>query len=90
MLIGTNCLLYLENVGKTKDFIKPTKIMRFESNNYVVVNREMPPNYIPDWLVKMIQERPMSNPELNNQSQVNNVNQNVNNGDGFGEEDIPF
>lgn len=92
MLIGANCLLYLENVGKTKDFIKPTKIMKFEGNNHLVVNREMPPNYIPDWLQKLIQERPITNPDLNNQGN-NNVSQNanVNNAiDTIDEEDIPF
>lgn len=94
MLINANCLLYLEDVGKTKSFIKPTKIMKFEGNNHVVVNREMPPNYIPDWLQKIIQERPITTLELNNQSQVNNVSKNnsndINEDSGFGEEDIPF
>lgn len=92
MLINANCLLYLENVGKTKDFITPTKIMKFEGNNHLVVNREITPNYIPNWLLEKIQERPMQNPALNNQSN-NNVSQNtnVNNTvDTMDEEDIPF
>ena len=92
LLINANCLLYLEDVGKTKSFIKPTKIMRFEGNNHIAVKREITPNYVPDWLQKIIQERPITNPELNNQGN-NNVSQNanVNNAvDTIEEEEIPF
>ena len=92
MLINANCLLYLEDVGKTKSFIKPTKIMRFEGNNHIAVKREITPNYVPDWLQKIIQERPITNPDLNNQGN-NNVSQNanVNNAiDTIEEEEIPF
>lgn len=51
MLIGANCILYLEDVGKSRPFIKPTKVMKFDSK-YTPVKREYDNNYIPDWLAK--------------------------------------
>lgn len=86
MLIGANCILYLEDVGKSKSFIKPTKVMKFD-DKYPVVNREYDNNYIPDWLARKIEERPLSNPDIQ-QTQTNNV---VNDDStGFEEEEVPF
>lgn len=86
MLIGANCILYLEDVGKNKIFIKPTKIMKFD-DKYPVVNREHDNNYIPDWLARIIEMRPLSNPDIQ-QTQTNNV---VNDDStGFEEEEVPF
>lgn len=86
MLIGANCILYLEDVGKNKPFIKPTKVMKFDSK-YTPVKREYDINYIPDWLAKKIEERPLSNPDIQ-QTETNNV---VNdNSTGFEDEEVPF
>lgn len=86
MLIGANCILYLEDVGKSRPFIKPTKVMKFDSK-YTPVKREYDINYIPNWLAKKIEERPLSNPDIQ-QTQTNNV---VNDDStGFEEEEVPF
>ena len=86
MLIGANCILYLEDVGKSKSFIKPTKVMKFDSK-YIPVKREYDINYIPDWLAKKIEERPLSNPDIQ-QTQTNNA---VNNEASVIEnEEVPF
>ena len=86
MLIGANCILYLEDVGKNKPFIKPTKVMKFD-NKYTPVNREYDNNYIPDWLARIIEARPLTNPDIQ-QTQTNNV---VNDDStGFEEEEVPF
>ena len=86
MLIGANCILYLENVGKNKPFIKPTKVMKFDSK-YIPVKREYDINYIPDWLAKKIEERPLSNPDIQ-QTETNNA---VNNDNSVIEdEEVPF
>ena len=86
MLIGANCILYLEDVGKSRHFIKPTKVMKFD-NKYTPVNREYDNNYIPDWLARIIEARPLTNPDIQ-QTQTNNV---VNDDStGFEEEEVPF
>lgn len=86
MLIGANCILYLEDVGKSRPFIKPTKVMKFDSK-YTPVKREYDINYIPNWLAKKIEERPLSNPDIQ-QTQTDNV---VNDDStGFEEEEVPF
>lgn len=86
MLIDANCILYLEDVGKSRPFIKPTKVMKFDSK-YTPVKREYDINYIPNWLAKKIEERPLSNPDIQ-QTQTNNV---VNDDStGFEEEEVPF
>ena len=86
MLIDANCILYLEDVGKNKPFIKPTKVMKFDSK-YTPVKREYDINYIPDWLARIIEIRPLSNPDIQ-QTQTNNV---VNDDStGFEEEEVPF
>ena len=86
MLIGANCILYLEDVGKSKPFIKPTKVMKFDSK-YTPVKREYDINYIPDWLAKKIEERPLSNPDTQQTQTNNEVNDNST---GFEEEEVPF
>ncbi len=62
MLIGASCILNLQNVSKTKTFISPTSILPFDKK-FQKVNREMEPNYIPDWIAKKIAERPTNNPD---------------------------
>ena len=86
MLIGANCILYLEDVGKNKIFIKPTKIMKFD-DKYPVVNREHDNNYIPDWLARIIETRPLSNPDTQQTQTNNEVNDNST---GFEDEEVPF
>ena len=62
MLIGASCILNLQNVSKTKTFISPTSILPFDKK-FQKVNREIEPNYIPDWIAKKIAERPTHNPD---------------------------
>lgn len=62
MLIGASCILNLQNVSKTKTFISPTSILPFDKK-FQKVNREIEPNYIPDWIAKKIAERPTNNPD---------------------------
>lgn len=83
MLIGANCILNLQNVSKTKTFISPTSILPFDKK-FQKVNREIEPNYIPDWIAKKIAERPANNPdEL--EPPDNSENQSLNE-----EEEVPF
>lgn len=83
MLIGANCILNLQNVSKTKTFISPTSILPFDKK-FQKVNREIEPNYIPDWIAKKIAERPTHNPdEL--ESFDNLENQSLNE-----DEEVPF
>lgn len=86
MLIGANCILYLEDVGKSKSFIKPTKVMKFDSK-YTPVKREYDINYIPDWLAKKIDERPLSNPDIQQTQTDNAVNDNST---VIEDEEVPF
>lgn len=86
MLIDANCILYLEDVGKSRPFIKPTKVMKFDSK-YTPVKREYDINYIPNWLAKKIEERPLSNPDIQ-QTQTDNVVSD--DSTGFEEEEVPF
>lgn len=86
MLIGANCILYLEDVGKNKPFIKPTKVMKFDSK-YTPVKREYDINYIPDWLAKKIDERPLSNPDIQQTQTDNAVN---NEASVIEDEKVPF
>lgn len=86
MLIGANCILYLEDVGKSKSFIKPTKVMKFDSK-YTPVKREYDINYIPDWLAKKIEERPLSNPDIQQTQTDNAVN---NEAVVIEDEEVPF
>lgn len=86
MLIGANCILYLEDVGKSRPFIKPTKVMKFD-DKYPVVNREYNNNYIPDWLARKIEERPLSNPDIQQTQTNNEVNDDSK---GFEDEEVPF
>lgn len=85
-LIGANCILYLEDVGKNRPFVKPTKIMKFD-DKYPVVNREYDNNYIPDWLARIIEARPLTNPDI----QQTQTNDEVNNDSTVIEdEEVPF
>lgn len=86
MLIGANCILYLEDVGKSRPFIKPTKVMKFDSK-YTPVKREYDNNYIPDWLAKKIEERPLSNPNIQQTQTDNAVNDNST---VIEDEEVPF
>ena len=86
MLIGANCILYLEDVGKNKPFIKPTKVMKFDSK-YTPVKREYNIDYIPDWLAKKIEERPLSNPDIQQAQTDNAVNDN---NTVIEDEEVPF
>lgn len=86
MLIGANCILYLEDVGKTRPFIKPTKVMKFDSK-YTPVKREYNINYIPDWLAKKIEERPLNNPDIQQTQTDNAVNDNST---VIEDEEVPF
>lgn len=86
MLIGANCILYLEDVGKSKPFIKPTKVMKFDSK-YTPVKREYDINYIPDWLAKKIEERPLNNPDIEQTETNNAVNDN---NTVIEDEEVPF
>lgn len=86
MLIGANCILYLEDVGKSRPFIKPTKVMKFDSK-YTTVKREYDINYIPNWLARIIEIRPLSNPDTQQTQTNNEVNDNST---GFEDEELPF
>ncbi|WP_456060382.1 phage replication initiation protein, NGO0469 family [Brachyspira pilosicoli] len=86
MLIGANCILYLEDVGKSRPFIKPTKVMKFDSK-YTPVKREYDINYIPNWLARIIEIRPLSNPDTQQTQTNNEVNDNST---GFEDEELPF
>ena len=60
--------------------------MKFDSK-YTPVKREYDINYIPDWLAKKIDERPLSNPDI----QQTQTNDEVNNDStGFEDEEVPF
>lgn len=90
MLINADCLLFLEHKQSAKGgtFTNIKTVMPFQKDKYQAVNREMTPNYVPDWLAKRITERPVLSPAKTNQQ----IQEEQNNNSNFiaDDEDMPF